>query len=219
MSILPLSCPWWKLFHVHPCRICVPGLYINIDLSDHGNPNPGTPVTLWDEWEPGLNQLWLLQKVWGWRKQHAWTRDYCGFDSRWHLYNMNTFIMQNSLMLLVPIVVHEIYLSCKNVQPSNGSIYSISSYGMFHLQCTNLDSRACMIIISPHWGWRGNSRLRSSLGLGTSSYRIVVTAGALYWYIFNGLNSIQWSIVTPLSTSREKPARPLRRWRSFKYVR
>ena len=47
----------------HPRRIYVPGLYINIDLSDNGNPNPGTPVTLWDQWEPGLNQLWHLQKV------------------------------------------------------------------------------------------------------------------------------------------------------------
>ena len=57
-------------FTFHPtCRIYVAGLYTNIDLSDYGNPSPGTPVTLWDQWEPGLNQLWLLQKVWGWGKQ------------------------------------------------------------------------------------------------------------------------------------------------------
>ncbi|KAJ3723931.1 ricin B-like lectin [Lentinula raphanica] len=30
---------------------------INIDLSDHGNPTPGTIVTLWIKWE-GRNQTW-----------------------------------------------------------------------------------------------------------------------------------------------------------------
>ncbi|KIM60270.1 carbohydrate-binding module family 13 protein [Scleroderma citrinum Foug A] len=44
-------------------RIYVPGRYINIDLSDHGNPDPGTPIALWDQWEPGQNQLWRLQQV------------------------------------------------------------------------------------------------------------------------------------------------------------
>ncbi|KAF8151499.1 ricin B-like lectin [Crassisporium funariophilum] len=43
-------------------RICVPNTKQNVDLSDHGNPNPGTPVTLWGTWE-GLNQVWLFERV------------------------------------------------------------------------------------------------------------------------------------------------------------
>ena len=34
----------------------------NIDLSDHGNPNPGTPVTLWGKWEGGTNQTWRFEE-------------------------------------------------------------------------------------------------------------------------------------------------------------
>ena len=34
----------------------------NIDLSDHGNPNPGTPVTLWKKWEGGTNQTWRFEE-------------------------------------------------------------------------------------------------------------------------------------------------------------
>ncbi|KIK66041.1 carbohydrate-binding module family 13 protein [Collybiopsis luxurians FD-317 M1] len=35
---------------------------MNIDLSDHGNPNNGTPVTLWGKWE-GKNQTWNFVQV------------------------------------------------------------------------------------------------------------------------------------------------------------
>ncbi|KAJ4485340.1 carbohydrate-binding module family 13 protein [Lentinula aciculospora] len=40
-------------------RVYVPGAptAMNIDLSDHGNPTPGTLVTLWGKWE-GKNQTW-----------------------------------------------------------------------------------------------------------------------------------------------------------------
>ena len=31
----------------------------NVDLSDHGNAAPGTPVTLWSQWD-GKNQVWKL---------------------------------------------------------------------------------------------------------------------------------------------------------------
>ncbi|KAF8547510.1 carbohydrate-binding module family 13 protein [Imleria badia] len=34
----------------------------SLDLSDHGNSTPGTPVELWGRWE-GQNQVWRLQKV------------------------------------------------------------------------------------------------------------------------------------------------------------
>jgi hypothetical protein len=38
-------------------RIFLANKTLNVDLSDHGNPTPGTPVELWGEWE-GENQLW-----------------------------------------------------------------------------------------------------------------------------------------------------------------
>ncbi|TFY75514.1 hypothetical protein EWM64_g8499 [Hericium alpestre] len=41
-------------------RFFIPDTKQNIDLSDHGNPEPGTPVTLWGTWE-GTNQLWRIQ--------------------------------------------------------------------------------------------------------------------------------------------------------------
>ncbi|KAH0835445.1 ricin-type beta-trefoil lectin domain-like-domain-containing protein [Lanmaoa asiatica] len=33
-----------------------------VDLSDHGNSKPGTPVQMWGRWE-GQNQVWRLQKI------------------------------------------------------------------------------------------------------------------------------------------------------------
>ena len=45
-------------------RLLVPGTWMNIDLSDHGNSTPGTPVELWGKWE-GQNQLWTLQQIGG----------------------------------------------------------------------------------------------------------------------------------------------------------
>ncbi|KAI0315946.1 carbohydrate-binding module family 13 protein [Amylostereum chailletii] len=41
-------------------RIFVKDQKFNLDLSDHGNPTPGTPVSIWGHWH-GQNQLWKLQ--------------------------------------------------------------------------------------------------------------------------------------------------------------
>ncbi|KAF9779263.1 carbohydrate-binding module family 13 protein [Thelephora terrestris] len=43
-------------------RIFVRGSNFNVDLSDHGNPNPNTPVTLWEKWE-GENQVWSFKEA------------------------------------------------------------------------------------------------------------------------------------------------------------
>ncbi|KIM43944.1 carbohydrate-binding module family 13 protein [Hebeloma cylindrosporum] len=43
-------------------RICVPNTRQNVDLTDYGNPNPGTPVAIWGRWE-GENQTWKFEKV------------------------------------------------------------------------------------------------------------------------------------------------------------
>ncbi|KAI5998559.1 carbohydrate-binding module family 13 protein [Pisolithus orientalis] len=45
-------------------RLFVPGTNQNVDLSDHGNATPGTPVTLWGKWN-GNNQLWRIESVGG----------------------------------------------------------------------------------------------------------------------------------------------------------
>ena len=42
--------------------IFYPGTRQNVDLSDNGNATPGTPVTLWSEWQ-GLNQVWRLEET------------------------------------------------------------------------------------------------------------------------------------------------------------
>ncbi|PIL34506.1 hypothetical protein GSI_03283 [Ganoderma sinense ZZ0214-1] len=42
-------------------RLFVPNTRYNLDLSDHGNPTPGTPVTLWSKWHPGKNQTWRFE--------------------------------------------------------------------------------------------------------------------------------------------------------------
>ncbi|KAH9850962.1 ricin B-like lectin [Lenzites betulinus] len=39
------------------------GTNYSLDLSDHGNPNPGTPVTLWEKWEGGANQTWRFEEA------------------------------------------------------------------------------------------------------------------------------------------------------------
>ncbi|KAI0710824.1 ricin-type beta-trefoil lectin domain-like-domain-containing protein [Earliella scabrosa] len=44
-------------------RCFVAGTLYCLDLSDHGNPNPGTPVTLWKKWEGGTNQTWRFEEV------------------------------------------------------------------------------------------------------------------------------------------------------------
>ncbi|KAI0049121.1 carbohydrate-binding module family 13 protein [Auriscalpium vulgare] len=45
--------------HTETFRIFVHDTKFNVDLSDHGNATPGTPVTLWSKWH-GENQLWRL---------------------------------------------------------------------------------------------------------------------------------------------------------------
>ena len=42
--------------------IFVPGTNLNVDLSQHGNRNEGTPVTLWDK-TGGENQVWNFEQV------------------------------------------------------------------------------------------------------------------------------------------------------------
>ncbi|EGN97615.1 carbohydrate-binding module family 13 protein [Serpula lacrymans var. lacrymans S7.3] len=46
-------------------RIYVPNTPFNLDLSDHGNPTPGTTVTLWGKWN-GRNQCWRIDPVQQW---------------------------------------------------------------------------------------------------------------------------------------------------------
>ncbi|KAI6127663.1 carbohydrate-binding module family 13 protein, partial [Pisolithus croceorrhizus] len=41
-------------------RLFVPGTNQNVDLSDHGNPVPGTPVTVWEKWH-GEHQVWRVE--------------------------------------------------------------------------------------------------------------------------------------------------------------
>ncbi|KAI0804699.1 carbohydrate-binding module family 13 protein [Irpex lacteus] len=41
-------------------RFFVLNTWFNLDLADHGNPNNGTPVTVWGKWE-GRNQCWRLE--------------------------------------------------------------------------------------------------------------------------------------------------------------
>ena len=43
-------------------RVFLAGTQYCLDLSDHGNPNPGTPVTLWKKWEGGTNQTWRFEE-------------------------------------------------------------------------------------------------------------------------------------------------------------
>ncbi|KAF9051592.1 ricin B lectin domain-containing protein [Panaeolus papilionaceus] len=43
-------------------RICVPNTKKDVDLSDHGNAAPGTPISVWGRWE-GENQLWRFQEA------------------------------------------------------------------------------------------------------------------------------------------------------------
>ncbi|KAF8879570.1 ricin B-like lectin [Infundibulicybe gibba] len=45
-------------------RLFIPGwpTAINIDLSDHGNSQGGTPITLWGKWE-GTNQIWKFERA------------------------------------------------------------------------------------------------------------------------------------------------------------
>lgn len=42
-------------------RISVPGTDKDMDLSDHGNTTPGTPVELWGRWV-AFNQVWYFEK-------------------------------------------------------------------------------------------------------------------------------------------------------------
>ncbi|KAI0270586.1 carbohydrate-binding module family 13 protein [Gloeopeniophorella convolvens] len=44
-------------------RICVHDTRFCVDLSDHGNPTPGTPVTLWWSYPEGRNQVWRFSRI------------------------------------------------------------------------------------------------------------------------------------------------------------
>ncbi|RPD54586.1 ricin B-like lectin [Lentinus tigrinus ALCF2SS1-7] len=58
-------CEWEvKPDHSNPevFRVFLAGTQYCLDLSDHGNPNPGTPVTLWKKWEGGTNQTWRFEE-------------------------------------------------------------------------------------------------------------------------------------------------------------
>jgi hypothetical protein len=46
--------------NVYIFRIFVHGTKFNLDLSNHGNATPGTPIALWARWH-GLNQLWSIE--------------------------------------------------------------------------------------------------------------------------------------------------------------
>ncbi|KIJ97464.1 carbohydrate-binding module family 13 protein [Laccaria amethystina LaAM-08-1] len=54
---------WPDEDNVNVLRICVPNTRHNVDLSDHGNPNPGTPITIWGRWK-GTNQTWTFEPGW-----------------------------------------------------------------------------------------------------------------------------------------------------------
>lgn len=43
-------------------RIFVLNTPFNLDLTDHGNPTPGTPVAVWGAWE-GRNQCWRIERA------------------------------------------------------------------------------------------------------------------------------------------------------------
>ncbi|RDB22014.1 hypothetical protein Hypma_010815 [Hypsizygus marmoreus] len=44
-------------------RINAPGLtHFNVDLSDHGNSENGTPIALWGKWK-GTNQKWRFEEA------------------------------------------------------------------------------------------------------------------------------------------------------------
>jgi hypothetical protein len=41
-------------------RIFVPSTNYNLDLFNHGDPTPGTPITLWWTWA-GIHQTWKIE--------------------------------------------------------------------------------------------------------------------------------------------------------------
>ncbi|TFK63168.1 ricin B-like lectin [Pluteus cervinus] len=43
-------------------RILVPDTPFNVDLSNYGSPDQGTPVALWGRWQPGVNQTWFFEQ-------------------------------------------------------------------------------------------------------------------------------------------------------------
>ncbi|TRM66800.1 carbohydrate-binding module family 13 protein [Schizophyllum amplum] len=43
-------------------RLFIPNTTLNIDLSDHGNSKPGTPIGLWGKWE-GRHQCWHFSEA------------------------------------------------------------------------------------------------------------------------------------------------------------
>ncbi|KAI0668246.1 ricin B-like lectin [Trametes maxima] len=63
-----IACTSWAEWEIKPdhqdpsvFRAYLKGTDYVLDLSDHGNPTPGTPVTLWKKWEGGSNQTWRFE--------------------------------------------------------------------------------------------------------------------------------------------------------------
>lgn len=52
----------WRDIMPFSYRISVPNSNQDVDLSDHGNATPGTPIATWGRWE-GLNQVWAFEQV------------------------------------------------------------------------------------------------------------------------------------------------------------
>ncbi|KAF8797635.1 ricin B-like lectin [Phlegmacium glaucopus] len=56
----------WHIWHdkedPSAYRISVPDTNKDVDLSDHGNPTPGTPIALWGRWV-AFNQAWYFERV------------------------------------------------------------------------------------------------------------------------------------------------------------
>uniref|UniRef100_A0A8H8CG26 Ricin B lectin domain-containing protein n=1 Tax=Psilocybe cubensis TaxID=181762 RepID=A0A8H8CG26_PSICU len=43
-------------------RIKVPDSWHNVDLTNHGDPTPGTPIAIWGRWQ-GQNQVWYFERI------------------------------------------------------------------------------------------------------------------------------------------------------------
>ncbi|KAI0029062.1 carbohydrate-binding module family 13 protein [Vararia minispora EC-137] len=65
-SVIAVETDSPQIWEVHPDNngsvryvIFCQGQEFNLDLSDHGNPTPGTPISIWGKWD-GENQLWKI---------------------------------------------------------------------------------------------------------------------------------------------------------------
>ncbi|KAH7925979.1 carbohydrate-binding module family 13 protein [Leucogyrophana mollusca] len=69
VSVLAVSNPYrWDIWpddeDLSVYRIFASGTQFNIDLSDHGNPTPGTEIVVWWKWN-GRNQCWRVEPIHG----------------------------------------------------------------------------------------------------------------------------------------------------------